>query len=804
MTAHLSDSPSPALAVARRRERPATSPPVSARNRIRACYATVALGVLAYLIGFLPALRNDDYQATLLPHLTIRAVGATVALVLLVIGVVLNKPKEKLPWVLIGIWIASCTLRALLLHLNLMDRLDGWVVFAVVAIQRLSDAAAIVAVVRLRRPGRLTDVRHEVAIVMLAYVGISIPFVVLPSWGLYGAIPYSLAFAVLSPLTYLISTALVAQLIFIDILARPAARLLALAWSLEIIADVVSFAMVELSGSAIGTAAFDVLGIAPFLAAAAALHPSMTSVTRPVEAVRGDWSGVRTAAVVLAAAAPLVVLMSVGGASDFQRAFVGIFGAGILLLLVVRVRRAVSAAVDSSEQLRLQSRTDPLTGLLNRRGLVEQTVGERGPIGVAFVDLDRFKLFNDVHGHAQGDHLLAEVAARLGSLGPPVLSVARVGGDEFALVFDDEAPDAAYAAERTIATAFRDRFLESSPTPIWVTASCGLAVESCTADLVDRNGMAAPSRPGRDAAAEWGADGGPVDHDLLELVRQADIAQYYAKAAGGGLTCTYDSSMHEERARQERILDLLKAIEDDCHFSIHYQAIVEIETGRVVGAEALARLFCDDVGVISPAEFIPTAEQHGFIATLGDWVFESVADELDEFAAGLPAGFCIAVNVSPLQLRSDAFVDHARRLAARRPGTVERLRIEVTESAILDEASVARIHQLRQIGFGISIDDFGSGYASPQHLIHVPLDVLKLDRLFTSQVRDDARSRIVVAHVIQMTLEMGAEVLAEGVEHETEREILAAMGCRFGQGYLWDRPAPDLGRIVALAAAPVA
>lgn len=813
----------------------------SLHRRRQASTATVVAGVVAYLAGFVPALGGGDYDSTLLPHLTIRSVGVAIALVLLIVGVVINRPEKLYPWLLLMVWVFSCTLRALLLHLGVMDLWSGWVVFVVVTLQRVADAAAIFAVVRLRRTARITDIRIEVAIVMLSYVAVVFPFVVEPGWGLFGgAAAYSLAFAVVSPLTYLVSTVLLARLIFIDILRGRAIKLIVLAWSLEAFVDIVAHNTIELSGSAIGTAAFDVLALAPFLVAAASLHPSMHEVTRPVTEVRGDWSVTRASALVLASAVPLIVLAAVSSESRFEGTFVGIFGAVILVLLVARARQAVGAAFESRERLLLQSRTDPLTGLLNRRGLIAQGVSGDGSVGVAYVDVDRFKLFNDVHGHAEGDQLLAEVAQRLAVMGPPVIATARVGGDEFAVLFEAGPDEAVERVEDLLADVFADPFLPASST-IHVTASTGIATEfHVEPDRIEGG------NPGvRSSGVEGGAPGegrlGPIDpsgspddaldtssdpdairvepalseaaeaflsgrsnlsrsdRDLLELLRQADIALNYAKASGGGRCRSYDISMHDERARHERVLDLLADIYEDCHFWLDYQAIVDLGSGRVVGAEALARLKCDDYGMIEPVEFIAAAEQQSYIDILGEWVFETATAEVERLGPRLPDRFRVSVNLSPLQLRSDRFLDLARDVAKRRPGAVGHIGIEVTESAVMEQESVERLQEIHRLGYSILLDDFGSAYASPQNLVQLPLDVVKLDRVFTSRIVEDSRSRIVVRHVVAIALEMGLVVVVEGIESTEERDAISQMGDCLGQGFLWDRPAPELARVVEMA-----
>ncbi|MCB1969320.1 MAG: EAL domain-containing protein [Geminicoccaceae bacterium] len=763
---HDTDGPSPA------------DPRIGADQwRRRASNLAIAAGIIGYLSGFIPAMADTDFDTAFLNHLAVRGISCAFATLALLAGIIITRPTSKLPWIMLLILIASFTLRPLTMHTGHIMLWNGWLIFMMLALQGGAAVAALAAVIRLRKTDSITDTRLEVAIILIAYTAVVIPFVAVPGWMAYDLLPLALGLGVVAPAGYVFITGLVARLIFIDILRGRAFRLLMAGWLLMIGGDVIVHNVIELSGWAIGAAAFDVYPLSSFLWVAACLAPSAEDISRPATEARGDWSAIRSFAIVTAAALPLVVGIFADDASMVEEMIVATLGIVILVLLIIRARIAVAAYAESEKSLIELSRTDPLTRLLNRRGLINHAMTETRPIGVAYIDIDGFKLLNDVHGHDYGDRLLIEVGQRLDSIAKPVVATARIGGDEFATLFANTSKGAVDQTRRAIENAFKAEFLMCDR-PVRVTASAGLA----TADYSGHADDAPPA---------------PTRHELLELLRKADIAQYYAKSSGGDCSRYYTEAMHVERARQERIIDALKVVGNDDLFYLDYQAIVDLGGGEIVSAEALARLHSPDLDNVSPDDFVPLAEKHGYINALGDWVFHSVLTSVELAVDTLPGNFRISVNVSPLQLGSDHLVHAALSAAIDKPEAAARIRIEVTESAFVDDDSLARLTKLKKAGYSIAIDDFGSEYASLQYLARLDVDTLKLDRSFTSLITTELRTRKIVQHIIDLASEMNIIVIAEGIETAAQHETLASMGCHFGQGFLWDRPARSLDRILA-------
>ena len=702
------------------------------------------------------------------------------AALLLLVGIIANKPKERLPWILLLLLVSSYTLRPAFIHFSQQGSTwSGWFVFVLVTVQRVLDAAAIIAVVRLRRIDRITNTKFEVAIILTAYAAVAIPFVAVPGWVAFDQISLSIAFGIVVPATYAIVIGLVAQLIFVDILRGRAFQFMIAAWLVNIMFDVIGHNVVELAHFRIGAAAFDVFTLSSFLWAAASLHPSMHEISRPATEVRADWSPIRSFTLVAAAFVPLLVSLLVSEASLIQRLIVVLFGCASLVLLIARARVAIAAYSRSEAALRHLSVTDSLTPLLNRRGLIERAATETRPLGTAYIDIDGFKLLNDAYGHEVGDRLLIMIAERLNSLNWPVLTAARVGADEFAVLFANVSAQSMHDTKVAVESVFNEGFPIIDP-PVQVTASVGLAAEDWKK---------------QSARKKW-TTFKLAGRDLLDQIRKADIAQYYAKSAGGARARVFDQTMQDERIRQKQILDGLRAIGATRDFWLDYQAIVRIDDGHTVGAEALARMRLPGVGLISPREFIPLAEKYGEISKLGMWVFQSAIEQIESASDRFPSNFRISVNLSPQQLKSGDTLEHILSIMRRRPKIASRIRIEITESTFIDENSLAQIAQLQKVGYSIAIDDFGSEYASLQYLARLKVDVLKLDRSFTCRMATEARSRAIVKCAIELATSMGIAVIAEGVETDAERNLLAAMGCHMGQGYLWDRPATGLDRLL--------
>ena len=447
-----------------------------------------------------------------------------------------------------------------------------------------------------------------------------------------------------------------------------------------------------------------------------------------------------------------------------------------------RVGVAPVAAVfqQLAEQYAYQSLHDPLTGLPNRLFLLDRlrhgaTAGVPGVL--CYIDLDRFKDVNDHLGHAAGDQVLVEFAARLRTVARAEDLVARLGGDEFAVL--TQAPMTARQS-----TALAERIVQAAANPFLVRGPHGDELVSLGASV----GVA-----GSDA--RQASSPSTID----SLLVHGDQAMYRAKSLGRSRVAHFgtdvaDSVEHTDavRARHQMERRLRHAIETG-GLTLHYQPVVALPSGRVTGVEALARWHDDELGQVPPDMFIPLAERTGLIVDLGRRVLQTACTE----AAGWPTSPTgpaptVAVNVSPVQLAERGFVDDVT-LALRRSGLEPwRLCLEITETAAITDltATAARLSELRSLGVRLALDDFGAGHSSLTLLRMLPVHVVKIDRSFVSRVTTDTADAVLVRLVVEAAHSLGKEVVAEGVEHPDQARQLVAMGCDLAQGWLFGRPQP--------------
>ncbi|WP_432511572.1 putative bifunctional diguanylate cyclase/phosphodiesterase [Kineococcus sp. SYSU DK001] len=422
-----------------------------------------------------------------------------------------------------------------------------------------------------------------------------------------------------------------------------------------------------------------------------------------------------------------------------------------------------------------QGLRDPLTGLANRTLLLEfltRAVARREQVGVLFVDLDDFKNVNDSRGHAAGDQLLLAVAQRLRASVRGGDLVARLGGDEFAVVIHGGQAPARRVGERFLGSLAQPVDVEGQQ--VYVHASLG------TADTSTMCG----SRSELDASAE--------------LLRNADLAMYWAKSSGKNRLVAYSEGMAQE-AHDKAVLreDLGQALAAG-QLEVHYQATIDFrrtgdgEQPQAKGYEALLRWRHPERGMISPLEFVPLAEASGDILPIGSWVLRTATQQAARWTAerGHPVG--VAVNLSAVQLASDdvlTVVRDALRDSGLRP---HQLTLEVTESLLVDdlEAVSARLAQLRAAGVLVAIDDFGTGYSSLSYLRRLPVDTVKIDRSFISDLAHGGSATTLVASIIELARSLGLDVVAEGVETEQQAQVLRDLSCTYAQGYLYARPQP--------------
>ncbi|WP_051451893.1 putative bifunctional diguanylate cyclase/phosphodiesterase [Actinospica robiniae] len=442
------------------------------------------------------------------------------------------------------------------------------------------------------------------------------------------------------------------------------------------------------------------------------------------------------------------------------------------------VRSVLAVSRDLTERRRIeealaeQAVRDPLTGLANRtllvsriRQAIELGAAGRGGLAVLFLDLDRFKLINDSLGHAAGDELLAAVADRLREAVRRGDLVARFGGDEFVVLCEDvERGEAAEIAERINRCLVRP--FSCAGKAIHVRSSIGIAM----------------------------AEGAAADVDAL--LRDADAAMYQVKAAGGvtGGYRFFEPAAHEQAVQRIDLEhDLRLALERE-EFRLAYQPVLDLVDGRIIGAEALIRWQHPQRGLLPPAEFIGVAEENHLIIPIGRWVVDEACRQLAVWNAELPVGaepLTLAVNLSNRQLSHDpALVAEITKAISQHGVSPEQICLEVTETAVHEASGTARsaLADLSQAGIQIALDDYGTGYSSLGHLRDIPVNALKIDRVFieglTRQRGDDA---IVVA-VITLAHALGMHVIAEGVESWQQHDRLRELGCDFVQGHLFAQP----------------
>ena len=404
---------------------------------------------------------------------------------------------------------------------------------------------------------------------------------------------------------------------------------------------------------------------------------------------------------------------------------------------------------------------DSLTEAPNRLAFL-RALGERskqpGRFAVGMIDLDRFKLVNDTLGHLAGDELIREICAILQAAVPTGGLVARLGGDEFGLLFETAGEQAAEMA-------------------------CARVVHACSVELkVLGHAVQAGASAGVVTAGE--AD----NRDPIDLIRRADLALNDAKRHGRGVARLFDESMDEGvRVRRRIETGLSQAIARD-ELALVYQPIVAQSVFEVVGFEALLRWNTREYGPISPATFIPIAEESNLIHELGDWVLERSLEVLKTWP-----GQYVSVNFSPRQFRRHNFVGYIVERCQRAGVEPQRLQIEITETAIFDDADRASetLYRLRQMGFRIALDDFGTGYSSLYNIRKFALDALKIDRSFIDGMSRERESAAIVRSIVHLAQSLNLTVIAEGVETAAQVDLLRVAGASHLQGYHFAKPLPE-------------
>ena len=421
-----------------------------------------------------------------------------------------------------------------------------------------------------------------------------------------------------------------------------------------------------------------------------------------------------------------------------------------------RLEQTVWQLRELQHQLEHQAYHDSLTGLANRTlfiDRVDEALARRDPtVAVLFVDIDDFKTVNDTLGHTVGDQLLIAVAERLCQCVRPTDTVARFGGDEFAVLLDrlDGPEDVVVVAERILASLAQR--MPAGDEAVSVGASVGIATNH-----------AGSTRAG-------------------ELIRDADVAMYDAKQRGKGRWARFERSMHTAILRRHGLKEQLQQAVTRGEFAVEYQPIARLATGDVVAAEALVRWKHPERGIVAPGEFIPLAEETGLIVPIGEFVL----DEACRRAVGRDLG--INVNLSAVELQHVDVLERVTSTLRRHRMAPEQLTLEITESVLVDAQMSATLRELHELGVRLALDDFGTGYSSLSYLRSFPLDVLKIAKPFVDGVTGRREERSFVRMIIELAGTLGLEVVAEGIESADQLEALREMGCDQGQGFYLSPP----------------
>ena len=425
---------------------------------------------------------------------------------------------------------------------------------------------------------------------------------------------------------------------------------------------------------------------------------------------------------------------------------------------------------------------DPLTQLPNRRLLFDRlhqavatSIRNQTSAALLFIDLDNFKIINDTRGHDIGDLLLIEVGVRLRACLRESDTLARLGGDEFVVLLEELSSDSAQAAMQ--ARNLGEKLLIATSRPYTIQDAEYYGSSSIGISLFAN-----------------------YRQNLDDLLKQADTAMYAAKKSGRNALHFFDPAMQEAlEVRSQIEAGMRKALHNQ-EFKLYYQLQVDSKQ-RPIGAEALARWNHPEHGMISPAQFIPVAEDTGLILPLGQWVLHTACEELKKWESNpLMRELTLAVNVSARQFRKPDFVQEISTVIGKTGINPTRLKLELTESVVLENVgdTIAKMHALKLMGIRFSMDDFGTGYSSLAYLTQLPLDQLKIDQSFVRNIGTQSSDAMIVQTIIGMANNLGMEVIAEGVETTAQRDFLWGAGCMLYQGFLFGKPMPSEEFITAL------
>jgi diguanylate cyclase (GGDEF)-like protein/PAS domain S-box-containing protein len=439
---------------------------------------------------------------------------------------------------------------------------------------------------------------------------------------------------------------------------------------------------------------------------------------------------------------------------------------------IVTTFRDITERKELEQALHYRAFHDSLTDLPNRTMFVDRIeaamarAASRGTtVAVMFLDLDNFKVVNDSLGHAVGDQLLVALTDRIKGCLRLEDTLARLSGDEFAILFEEiwGEDDAVRLAER-IQEQLQNPF-SLDHRELYVAASIGIVVS------------------------------GPTHTTPGDLLRDADLAMYRAKANGKGRCEVFNHTMNVHFTERLALESNMRRSIERGELRVHYQPIVRLDDESVVGFEALVRWEHPQRGLIPPAEFIPIAEETGMIVPLGAWVLEEACRQVQQWQDQRCRGraLLLSVNVSARQFQSPDLVDTVAEVLQRTGFNPTSLKLELTESVMMRdvERTTQRLHELKALSIQLVIDDFGTGYSSLAYLRQFPITVLKIDRTFVNRLGTDPQDDAIVRSIVTLSRDLGMEVVAEGIETPAQLETLRALGCDYGQGYYFSRPLPS-------------
>jgi diguanylate cyclase (GGDEF)-like protein len=715
----------------------------------------------ALVLGLLGAALTITYALQLSPSLnslcmSVIAVGSCLAML---VGPRLHRPPARRPWQLFAM-AAIVFLIGMLVRPWAVEQPGAAVYIA--DLFTLSGYAMLITALALMLRAQGSLGRHAVTDGVIICLGAALAATVLfavPAAEIQARPKLLSMMAGFYPLLDVVLLLLVLTLGFSSAVELPSFRFMALGMVGFFLGDT-GYAWIGAQGQLTGSALLDLPYMVTYTSfGVAALHPSMVGLSsvraRPIQA----WSVLRLGLITPAMLSPCVVLAR-PASSPAERLFVLCAAAALVAALLSRAISAVRGYARVQEVLREQATHDALTGLPNRTALTEHLQARlAGPDAekqwLLYVDLDEFRLVNDHWGHETGDQLLCEVARRLKGLSGDRHFIARIGGDEFAVNGqDDEDPGAlADAIQRLLSHP-----IELPGLDLVITASVGISTVT--------------------------------DHRTPEaLLRDADTALYRSKADGRNRWTTFQSAMRQRvRDRVETELALRQAISRR-QLWVAYQPVIDPLSERTIGAEALVRWKHPDRGSVSPAEFIPVAEETGLITQIGTWVLQESLRQLARWrdARVLPAEFCLAVNVSGRQVHEPDLQDKIAEHLTRHGIPPDQLTVEITESVMMADPDVAAevLAGLRTAGLRLSVDDFGTGYSSLSYLSRFPVSEVKIDRSFVSGLGADHGAEAIVRAVVAMASALGLEVVAEGVETPQQRALLCELQIHRAQGWLW-------------------